>query len=115
LVKDPEANPKEEVQFIDHSINPDIPEEAVIFGAAVAQLPTCFDNPTLTGDGEDPYTGGTGTHTSITNITPGKFQLVMHTGDKGRAVAGGTSKTVSIDLQSPTAVARIDSWAAIVE
>jgi hypothetical protein len=103
------------VQFISSAINPDIPGGAVIAGAAVVQLPTCFDNPTLTGDGEDPYTGGTGTHTSITNVTPGRFQLVMHTGNQGRSVPGGISRVASLDLASPTAVARIDSWAAIVE
>ncbi len=51
----------------------------------------------------------------MNGIQPGTFQLVMHTGTVGTAVAGGQTNRLVIQLPQPPATARIDSWAAIVE
>jgi type IV pilus assembly protein PilY1 len=97
------------VQFID-STSSLLQDGAIIFGVGVAQLPSCTDEVSVA----DPYFGA-GQHTSISNVQPGKFQLVMHTGNVGQAVPGGRSNVLTIDLPAPPSTARIDSWAAIVE
>ena len=97
------------VQFIDSSSTL-LQDGAVIFGVGVTQLPSCTQEATST----DPYFG-TGTHTSISSVEPGKFQLVMHTGNVGQTVVGGKSKQLEIELPTPKSTSRIDSWAAIVE
>ena len=110
LPEDPAASPVTLVQFID-STSSLLSDDAVIFGVGVTQAPSCNDSTTSAGD---PYFGG-GTHTSLTNVNPGKFQLVMHTGSGGTAQLGAAANTLEIDLPSPQTTARIDSWAAIVE
>lgn len=97
------------VQFID-STSTLLQDGAIIFGVGVAQLPSCTDEVNTT----DPYFG-TGQHTSITNVQPGTFQLVMHTGTVGTSVPGGKSNVLTVDLPAPPSTARIDSWAALVE
>jgi type IV pilus assembly protein PilY1 len=83
--------------------------DATIFGVTVAQLPTCGDQVSST----DTYFG-TGQHTSVSNINTGKYQLIMQTG-KTTPTGGGQSSTAEINLASPRAPPRIDSWAAVVE
>jgi type IV pilus assembly protein PilY1 len=97
------------VQFID-STSTLFQDGAIIFGVGVAQLPSCTDEVNVT----DPYFG-TGQHTSITNVKPGTFELVMHTGNVGQTAPGGKSNVLTIALPAPPSTARIDSWAAIVE
>jgi type IV pilus assembly protein PilY1 len=103
------SNTAQLVQFID-STSSLLQAGAIIFGVGVAQLPSCTDEVNV----DDPYFGP-GMHTSISNVRPGKFQLVMHTGNVGQAVPGGRSNVLTIDLPAPPSTARIDSWAAIVE
>jgi type IV pilus assembly protein PilY1 len=88
--------------------------QAVIFGAVVAQVPSCFDVSTVP---TDSYIGG---HTQISNLNPGKFQLVMQTaggasvGSGGRATAGAAGE-ISVDLPALATPSHIDAWASIVE
>jgi type IV pilus assembly protein PilY1 len=97
-------------QFIDNTSTL-LTDGSIIFGVGVTQLPSCADETTSA----DPYFGGTATHTRLTNIQPGRFELVMHTGTVGSTVAGGQTNRLVIQLPAPAATARIDSWAAIVE
>ncbi len=97
------------VQFIDNT-NAILQDGSVIFGVGVTQLPSCIEE----SSGIDPYFGS-GTHTSISNIAPGKFQLVMHTGNTGTPVTGGRSRRLEINLPTPPSTTNIDSWAAIIE
>jgi type IV pilus assembly protein PilY1 len=87
--------------------------QAVIFGVSVAQVPTCFD---ISDVPTDAYLGG---HTQISNINPGKTQLVFQTG-AGKLGTGGkanvsTDGTGSIDLPPLSTPSHIDAWASIVE
>lgn len=86
-------------------------QDVVIFGVTVAQQPSCSAAESTT---DDPYLGY-GSHSSMTGITPGDFELIMHTGKTGSPVSGGKTKTASVPLQAPPTAAKIDSWAAIVE
>lgn len=97
------------VQSIDSSSTL-IEDGATIFGVGVAQLPTCTDTQTTT----DPYLGF-GTHTALTNVNPGKYQLVMHTGSAGSSASGGKTNITTIDLPTPPANVVIDSWAAYID
>ncbi|MEZ4224149.1 MAG: PilC/PilY family type IV pilus protein [Polyangiaceae bacterium] len=97
------------VQFIDSSSTL-LQDGSVIFGVGVTQLPSCTEEASVT----DPYFGS-GTHTSISNIAPGNFQLVMHTGGIGQTVVGGKSRRLEINLPTPRSTTNIDSWAAIIE
>jgi type IV pilus assembly protein PilY1 len=109
LPENPGAASLKYVQYIDNSSSL-LSSNAVIFGVGVAQLPTCIDEASVT----DPYFG-TGSHTSVTSANPGKFQLVMETGNSGTSVPGGKSKVLTIDLPTPPSTPHIDSWAAITE
>jgi hypothetical protein len=64
----------------------------------------------------DPYLGW-GSHTSISQFTPGKFQLIMHTGSGSGAGAqdSADSDVFTKDLDTPKSITTFDSWAAIVE
>ncbi len=90
-----------------------LPEGTAIFGVTVAQLQTCSE-----GDGSsvDPFVGGT-SHTSVSRMTPGKFQLSMQAGnqDAGDATSGTLQALPAIDLPVPASVPVIESWAAIIE
>jgi hypothetical protein len=108
LPKDQSANP-DLVQMLD-TTSTLFDDGAVIFGVGVAQLPTCIDDGATT---SDPYFGGT--HTAISSVTSGTFQLVMHTGNSGTAVEGGKTNVLTLNLPSPSTTPRIDSWAAITD
>ncbi len=91
--------------------NPD----TIVFGLTLAQQPSCITAP-QTPVGDDPFLSF-GTHTSTQGLNPGKFQLIMHTGKMGGGdiSAQAADNTTAIDLETPTSITRIDSWAAIVE
>jgi len=85
--------------------------KTVIFGPGITQEPTCFQADNY----NDPYLSSGGQHTSLTGITAGKFKLVAQTGAHGTSTTGGQVNTLSMDLQTPLAGTRVDSWAAVVE
>jgi type IV pilus assembly protein PilY1 len=98
------------VQYLDNTASM-LANAGIIFGVGVSQLPSCTtEDPNI----PDQFMG-TGTHTSITNITPGKFQLVMQVSGTGNTADNSQTKRVEIDLPTPPSTSRIDSWAAIVE
>ncbi|MEO8917794.1 MAG: hypothetical protein ABI488_10230 [Polyangiaceae bacterium] len=88
--------------------------QAVIFGVSVAQVPTCSQTDTLP-DGTN----------RLSNINPGKFQLVIQTGAAklgtgGQASASGVtsgsaSGAASFDVPPVVIPAHIEAWASIVE
>ncbi|MCC6899542.1 MAG: hypothetical protein IT377_11240, partial [Polyangiaceae bacterium] len=82
----------------------------IIFGVGVTQMPSCTAEQGVT----DSFFGS-GTHTSITSVTPGKFQLVMHASGSSNVNDGAQTKRIEIDLPTPPSTSRIDSWAALVE
>jgi len=88
----------------------------IVFGAGVTQRPSCVSTPT-SAIGVDPYTGSTATHSTVTDIGIGDFQLVAQTGPKAVATGstGGATNTISRKLTAPLSSTRIDSWAAIIE
>ena len=113
LPDDPNATVINLVQFIDNTSNL-IDDGATIFGVGVAQLPTCNSETVLPGSND--YLGhGSLQHTQISNVNPGKFQLVMHTGSAGTSTLGGSTNVVSFDLATPPSMSRIGSWAAALE
>jgi type IV pilus assembly protein PilY1 len=88
-------------------------DETTVFGVTLAQQPSCSVESL---EPSDAYLGY-GTHTSISQFTPGKFQLIMHTGSgSGQgASASAADNVVTKDLATPTSITTFDSWAAIVE
>jgi type IV pilus assembly protein PilY1 len=84
---------------------------ATIFGVTVAQQPTCA---TSAQEASSDFLGGR-THTTLSNVNPGKFELVMHTGSGGTQIPGGSSRVATIPLSPPVTGTRIDSWAALLE
>jgi type IV pilus assembly protein PilY1 len=96
-------------QFIDSS-DKLFGADATIFGVSVAQLPSCVETTETT----DSFIGS-GMHASISQMVPSKFQLVMQVGKSAGNETGQQTNVVSIDLPTPSASPRIDSWAAIVE
>jgi type IV pilus assembly protein PilY1 len=88
----------------------------IVFGAGVTQRPSCVSTP-ASGIGIDPYTGSSASHSTITDIAVGDFQLVAQTGPKATtsSATGGTTNTLSRKLTAPMSATRVDSWAAIVE
>ena len=88
-------------------------DQTVIFGVTVAQVPNCFDSQDVP---SDQYIGG---HTQISNLNPGRFQLVMQTGATSTTTGGGTGPatdhTVTADLPQLATPSHIDAWASIVE
>ena len=96
-------------QFIDSS-DKLFGADATIFGVSVAQLPSCVETTETT----DSFIGS-GMHASISQMVPSKFQLVMQVGKSAGNESGQKTNVVSIDLPTPSASPRIDSWAAIVE
>ena len=97
------------VQFIDNNTAV-LANAGIIFGVGVTQMPSCTAEQGVT----DSFFGS-GTHTSITSMTPGKFQLVMHTSGQGNVTDGSQTERIEIDLPTPPSTSRIDSWAALVE
>ena len=92
---------------LDQLTNDPNDQDANVYGVTVAQVPTCSENADTTA-----YGGG---HTSVSNVRPGKFQLVMHTGKATDVDTGGSAGTAEVELRTPATPARIESWAAIVE
>ena len=84
---------------------------ATIYGVTIAQEPTCIGTSVTSGGDYMGY----GSHTNITDMEPGKFQLVMHTGSGGTQIPGGTARVTAVDLEAPVSAARVESWAALVE
>jgi type IV pilus assembly protein PilY1 len=87
--------------------------DAVIFGVAVAQQPTCSDAATSASNDFLGY----GAEQTITHVTPGTYQLVMHIGGVQNNTAAGDLKANvrTVDLKSPPAASHLASWAALVE
>ena len=65
----------------------------------------------------DSFMGYKAEKNSVTHVTPGKFQLVMHIGGVESQVRTDDlqANVRTIDLQPPPSAARVDSWAALVE
>lgn len=89
-------------------------DQTVIFGVTVAQVPNCYDSQDVP---TDAYIGG---HTQVSNVNPGKFQLVMQTGAASGTAASSaasstTANTVAVDLPPLATPSHIDGWASIVE
>jgi hypothetical protein len=87
-----------------------IESNAIIFGVGLNRTPTCYDTDSYT----DPFLGF-GTSTSVSNLSPGGYQLVVQTGNQGSGAKGSQTNTKTFKLPSPPSAVRIDSWAAIVE
>ncbi|HEU5073717.1 MAG TPA: hypothetical protein VFU02_06080, partial [Polyangiaceae bacterium] len=89
--------------------------ETVVFGLTLTQEPSCLDTD-LEALGEDPFIAF-GAHTQLRGLNPGKFKLIMHTGglNSGDVTADAAGNTQEIELEAPSSVTRIDSWASIVE
>lgn len=89
----------------------------IVFGAGVTQRPSCVSTPT-SAIGVDPYLGSSATHSTITDISIGDFQLVAQTGPStgsGSGSSGSATATITRKLTAPLSSTRIDSWAAIIE
>jgi type IV pilus assembly protein PilY1 len=93
-------------------------KQAVIFGVTVAQVPTCYS--------EDVIPDGLGNTTSrISDVNPGKFQLLIQTGsasvgtgakaEAAGATGGLGAGAAAIALPALATPARIEGWAALVE
>lgn len=93
-----------------------LPEGSIVFGAGITQRPSCVSTPT-SGIGVDPYMGSSSSHSTVTDINVGEFQLVAQTGPKSTSTGGtgSTTKTYQRTLVPPLSTTRIDSWAAIIE
>ncbi|MGC4092143.1 MAG: hypothetical protein QM756_30525 [Polyangiaceae bacterium] len=87
--------------------------DAVIFGVSVAQTPSCSQ----VGTGAANDFLGYRAQQTLTSVTPGQFQLVMHIGGVKNTTSTGDqqSNVKTVDLQPPPSAARVDSWAALVE
>lgn len=97
------------VQYLDNT-SAMLANAGIIFGVGVAQLPSCNQETTVPDD-----FAGNPNHTTITSISPGKFQLVMQVSGQGNVNDNSQTARIEIDLPTPPATSRIDSWAAIVE
>lgn len=88
----------------------------IVFGAGVTQRPSCVSTPS-SAIGIDPYTGSSASHSTITDISIGDFQLVAQTGPSksGSTSSGSSTATITRPLTAPLSSTRIDSWAAIIE
>lgn len=92
---------------------------AYLSGVSVGQQPTC-DSPTTSND-DDFFSYGV--TQSGGAVTPGRYQLIIPTGDKASTtnaagvtpLAQGSVNAVAVDLASPPVMNYVDSWAAIVE
>ena len=81
----------------------------VVFGVSVTQVPSCYETAPVT----DPFTGAQ--HDAISKATPPQYQLVFHTGAGGSSQQGSKTNTKTQVLPSPREMAKIDSWASILE
>ncbi len=98
------------VQFLDN--NSSLLAGATIFGVAVAQKPSCVDNSTPT----DSFFGTGLVHTTMPNVTPATYELVMQTGASGKSTTtGAVTNVTTMQLPPPDNSPRIASWATIME
>ncbi len=85
---------------------------AALYGAVVAQQPTCYQTDAVT----DAYTG---TYSKLSAVNPGKYELVFQTGAASTSSGGkATSDTVGqgkLPLPAIVTPTRIEAWASIVE
>ena len=95
----------------DESIDND---DAVIFGVSLAKQPTCYS--TIDDDVGNDLIGYQG-QTTITQVTPAKFELVMHTSSGSGSGSGSVQgpNQQSVELEKPSSFARVVSWASIIE
>jgi type IV pilus assembly protein PilY1 len=85
------------------------PSGVIVFGVAVAQTPTCIETQTF----NDPYLGS---RVSVSNVSDSRFELVFQTGGIGGQPSDNSkTKTTTRVLASPRQIARIDSWASVME
>jgi type IV pilus assembly protein PilY1 len=95
-------------------------KQAYLSGVSVGQQPTC-DNPDATADDDSYFSYGVSPAHGA--ITPGRYQLIIPTGDKSAsntpdgvtAITQGGVNAVAVDLGTPLVMNYVDSWAAIVE
>ena len=85
--------------------------DSAAFGVGIRQRPSCYQTDA---GGDDPFLGF-GSHTSISSITPGNFQLVVQTGGAGSTSGDSSIRTMVETLAPPAGGVTIDSWAAILE
>jgi type IV pilus assembly protein PilY1 len=86
----------------------------VISGISLQQQPSCFSN-SLDNFGDD-VLGFKGQEV-ISQVTSGKFEIVVHTGNRASATsqAGAALNTARIELPTPRALSFISGWASIDE
>jgi type IV pilus assembly protein PilY1 len=101
-VEDP-VNQPSTVSFFE-----DQPPGTVVFGVAVTQTPSCYEQLSF----PDPYLGAL---TTVGNSTAGEFQLVFQTGQGGSSSEGSQTNTITKRLPPPRATVRIDSWGLVLE
>jgi type IV pilus assembly protein PilY1 len=93
---------------------------AYLSGVSVGQQPTC-DNPDASADDDGYFSYGVSPAHGA--ITPGRYQLIIPTGDKASSstkpgvtpITQGGVNAVAVDLGTPLVMNYVDSWAAIVE
>ncbi len=87
-------------------------KQAVIFGVAVAQVPTCYATDTI----PDAYLGSS---SRLSSINPGRTQLVIQTGSAKLGTGGkadvSTAGSSAITLPPLATPAHVEAWASIVE
>jgi len=93
-------------------------DRAAVFGVSLVQKPTCRVNDS---SAVNQYLGYR-SHTALTDVTPGTFQLMFHIGGAspsssvpGVSQSQGNANALAMDLPAPQSFSRVDSWAAIVE
>lgn len=79
-----------------------------VFGVAIAEVPTCYSTSVVS----DPYAGS---HTTVSSASETVFQLVYQTGAGGEATENSQTKSRTETLPSPKPIARIESWARVIE
>ncbi|MEP7052486.1 MAG: hypothetical protein ABJB12_19115, partial [Pseudomonadota bacterium] len=84
---------------------------AALYGAIVAQQPSCYDTDTI----PDAYIGS---HNGLSNINPGKYELVFQSGAAPSSGGKATSDTPGqskLPMPQVAPPAHIEAWASIVE
>jgi type IV pilus assembly protein PilY1 len=106
-------------RFIDATTLLGSDAHAYLSGVSVGQQPTCDDPHAADDDGYFSY----GVSPAHGAITPGRYQLIIPTGDKASSstkpgitpITQGGVNAVAVDLGTPLVMNYVDSWAAIVE
>ncbi|MBI4704624.1 MAG: hypothetical protein HY744_26265 [Deltaproteobacteria bacterium] len=102
LAVDPDVLP---IVYTDHI---DMEAGVVVFGVAVMQTPTCYEEASVA----DPAIG---THQSIGSCGTSGYQLVYQTGAAGEITPGQKTRVSTRKLPPPRQRTIVDSWASIVE